>query len=149
MVKQDRLFDTLLVMKDAGLVTTSAAAEVSSVAKVHDLGANANVSGDLIINMTAIEVDTSNEVCRVLLQGSNSASFASGIHVLCAAFFGDTVGVGGGADVDHGPWKAELPFRNRLGTLGPFRYLRVYHQIAGTIATGFNYTADLAIHHSY
>jgi hypothetical protein len=47
-----------------------------------------------------------------------------------------------GGDVDSSTGRYQVPFRNeRNGT--KYRYLRVYTDVSGTIATGINFTAYL------
>ena len=62
-------FDANLEFKDAGLVASSAAAQVDSAAKVVDVGTGF-FKGDLVIDVTAIEVATGNEGYRIAIEGS-------------------------------------------------------------------------------
>jgi hypothetical protein len=140
-----RTFDINLLMKDAGLVAASAAAQVSSAAKILDLGsATAEFAGDLVIDTTAVETASGDELYTILVEGSSSASFASGIDTLAAIPIGHLTPKTGGSDVTDGATgRYILPFRNeRNGTI--YRYIRVYTVVAGTIATGINYTAYIA-----
>ncbi len=58
MARTNGTYDTLLILKDAGLVAASAAAQVSSADKILDVGAGL-VEGDVLIDITAIEEDGS------------------------------------------------------------------------------------------
>ncbi len=142
------VYDNNLLLKDAGLVAADAAAQVSSAAKIIDVGAN-EVQGDVVIDISAIEIATGDEQYEIVLQGSSSSSFASGVACLCSLRVGDgstiaaALGTGGAVDVDDTTGRFILPFRNeRNGTV--YRYLRLYTVVTGTIATGINYTAYLA-----
>ena len=136
--------DSLLELKDAGLIAASAAATVSAVAKVLDTGGGFT-DGNVVIDVTAIEIDTSNEIYTLILEGSSSSTFASTIVPLAVMLLGDNAVIVGGCDVDSTIGRYIMPFRNeRDGTV--YRYLRMYTVVAGTIATGggINYAAFLA-----
>lgn len=135
--------DTLLEMKDAGLVASSAAAQVGGSNKILDLGGAVEVNGELIIDITAIETASTDEIYTIMLEGSNSSSFASGIEDLALLRVGHATALTGGNDTTSTVGRYRIPFRNeRNGTT--YRYLRVYTLVVGTIATGINYTARLA-----
>lgn len=132
-------FDSLLEMKDAGLVATSAAAQVDSADKILNLGLGL-VEGNLIVDVTAIEVATGNEVYEIEWQLSNSATFASGNVCASVLKLGDSSVNGSSADSAAGRYIQ--PVMNEFaGTM--YQYARLYTRIAGTIATGINYSAFL------
>jgi len=149
------LFDVNLQLKDAGLVAASAAAQVGGVNKILDLNNGAaappaNVSGsstgfydaNLILLVTALETDSSDESFRVYLQFSNSATFASGIVTYCSVFLGhhSSTVAPPGTDGESTAGRYVVPFTNEInGTI--YRYMRLYTVVAGTIATGINYSA--------
>jgi len=83
-----------------------------------------------------------NERYDILLQGSNSASFASGIVVLARVAVGIAALVNAGANTGTG--RIVLPFTNEfMGTL--YQYARVYTDVTGAdVASGVNYTARIA-----
>lgn len=139
-------FDALLEFKDAGAVAASAAATVDSVAKVVDVGTGF-FKGTMVIDVTAIEVDTANEIYNIAIQGSNDSGFSSGTEVeLCALNVGDSsVQL---SDTDNVVGRYTLPFNNRQGISTAladgtcWRYLRIYTTVAGTIASnGINFSA--------
>lgn len=140
--RQSKTFDANLKMKDAGLVASSAAAQVDGSAKVLDVG-TARFEGKLIIDITAIEVASSDESYRVAIEGATASGFSSGTEIeLASMLFGDASVHGG--DTDTATGRYELPFNN-IGADGtPYRYLRVYTTVGGTVATGINYTAFIA-----
>lgn len=136
------VFDTNLEMKDAGLVAASAAATVDSAAKILDLGTGL-VIGMVVADVTAIEVATGNEVYEIEWQLSSDSDFGTAGNIRCAAELklGDSSVNGSGADSAAARYL--LPVHNEFaGTL--YRYARLYTRIAGTIATGINYSAFLA-----
>lgn len=134
-------YDKEMLMKDAGLVAASAAAEVESAAKILDVGA-ARFEGVLVVDVSAIEIASNDEEYDIIVQGSNSATFASGIENLAQLNLGATEVRQGGAQ-DSTAGRYELPFINQQDDT-TYRYLRVYTVVAGTIATGINYTAFIA-----
>lgn len=143
-------FDANLQLKDAGLIAASAAAQVDSAAQVLNVGTGF-FEGDIVIDVTAIEVDTGNELYTIALEGSDNADFSTGKEVeLCALRLGDSSVTG--TDTDNVVGRYTLPFNNRQpsgtgyseGYCWP--YLRLYTTIAGTIGTGINYSAWIAKH---
>lgn len=134
--------DTLLQLKDAGLVAASAAATVASVAKIIDLGGAGETEFEVLIDISAIETGSTDEIYTIMIEGSNSATFASGIEDLCLLRVGHATALTGGNDTTSLVGRYRVPGRNeRNGTF--YRYVRAYTLVVGTIATGINYTAYL------
>lgn len=139
-------FDALLEFKDSGGVVASGAATVDSAAKVVDVGTGF-FQGNLVIDVTAIEVATGDELYTISVEGSNDPGFSSGVEVELASLrLGDSSLTG--SDTDNIAGRYVLPFNNRAGisTTYPdgtcWRYLRVYTTVAGTIdTTGIVYSA--------
>ncbi len=135
----DATFDYKLRLKDAGLIAASAAGQVGGVAKILDMGAS-RFDGRVIVDISAIETDTGDEQYFIIAQGSNSEIFASGVWNLGALVLGDSTK--SLETVDSVAGRRELAFCNEVnGTV--YRYIRIYTFVAGTIATGINYTANL------
>jgi hypothetical protein len=137
-------FDKLLLMKDAGLLAASAACQVGGADKVVDVGQGL-VQGDVVLDVSAIEVASGDEIYRVELQGSDFADFNGGgnadIRVLADLPLG--------AATPTGHSDATAAGRQRFGFTNEhagviYRYLRLYVRIAGMVATGINFTAYLA-----
>lgn len=128
-----RTYDHATLLKAAGLVAASAAGSV-----ILDLG-NGLMAADMVIDITALEVATGDEIYTISLEGSNVADMTSGSVELAKQTFGNNPAP---ADADTAVGRHILPIRNELnGVL--YRYVRVYTTVAGTIATGINYTAFL------
>jgi hypothetical protein len=104
----------------------------------------------LVIDVTALEIDSNDESYEIVLQGTNTAAFATAtdIYPLCSVTLGDKASTRLAAGVlalgtDGTVGRYVLPFRNEQnGTT--FRYLRIKTIVAGTIATGINYSAWVA-----
>ena len=75
------MFDVRHELKDAGLVASSLAGTVDGQAKVVNLGA-APVEGKLVIDVSALEIDSDNELYRIKLQGSAAHDFSSTLEDL-------------------------------------------------------------------
>lgn len=142
--RKDFTFDYQMRMKDAGLVGASAAAQVGGSDKIIDLGSSDRFDGRVIVDVTACEVATGDERYEIIVQGSSSATFASGVWNLAAVTLGDSSVSLETVDTAAGR-RQELHFCNEVNGTA-FRYLRVYTRVAGTVATGINYVANLVQH---
>lgn len=128
-------FDSALALKPAGLVaaTTNGA--------ILDLGAGF-VEAHVVVDLSACEVATGDEVYTVSLEGSNVADMTSGSVCLAKKVFGNLVVPMDGAL--SAPGRYVLCFRNEdAGTL--FRYVRLHTLVAGTVATGINFSAFIGM----
>lgn len=133
------MYDVTLILKDAGLVAASAAATVGGNAQVLDLGPSL-VNGTLVLDVTALELASNDELYTVRLQGSSKADFASDFEDLMAVEFGAAEVAAG--DKDGVVGRYEKPFTNAHGKT-VYRYVRLFTTVAGTVATGINYKAHL------
>jgi len=79
----------------------------------------------------------------VKVQLSNSSTFASGIVEGTALWLGAATPLVG-ADTASTTGRYELPFTNEVNGV-VYRYARGYTDVAGTIATGINFTANLVL----
>lgn len=127
-------FDGDLELKVAGLV-----ASTTTEATIVDLGEGL-VKGNLVIDVSAVEVASTNEIYLICLEGSTVSGMASGSVCLAQIEMGNATAP---ADADTGTGRFVVPFRNEQnGVL--YRYVRLYTEVAGTIATGINYSAFIA-----
>lgn len=127
-------YDTALSAKAAGLLATS------TDGTIIDLGAGL-VDGFLVIDLTACEIASGNEIYTVSLEGSNVAAMDSGSVCLAKKVFGNLVVPMDAALSTAGRYV--IPFRNEEGGT-TFRYVRLSTLVAGTIATGINFSAFIA-----
>lgn len=136
------LHDDALIMKAAGLIAASAA-----VATIIDTGPGAGFrAGRVEINVTAAEIASNDELYDIVIQGSNSATFATASGVLDLASIPIAAAGVNRTDSDYVQVAGirSLYFDN-VGPDGTvYRYLRLYTVVAGNIATGINYTAKLS-----
>ncbi len=126
--QKDFTYDVAMLLKDAGAVTADAAGTVSAVARVLDLGA-ARLDGRVIADVAAIAVGADNRY-DLLVQFSNSATFASGVIGGAALSLGNSAVLPGetGTSVIG---RYEATFTNEInGTT--YRYARIYTNVSGT-----------------
>lgn len=132
--------DDSLILKDAGLVASSAAAQVDGSAQIVNVGTGF-YEGNAVIDVSAIEIASNTEVYRIYIQGSNSDTFASGIACLAVLELGANEVTE--SDTDSAIGRYVLPFTNEHnGTC--YENLRAYTTAAGDVATGINYSAFIA-----
>lgn len=136
-----RTYDAALLLRAASLIAASA-----TETTVLNLGAGL-VDGDLVLDVTALEVGSTDESYRVMVQGSPDAAFTAGtIAVLADVCLGASASVAktlGLQGFDDLLGRYIVPFRNeRNGTTYP--YVRIRTIVVGTIATGMNFSAWIA-----
>ncbi|MEN6306674.1 MAG: hypothetical protein ABFD91_02870 [Anaerohalosphaeraceae bacterium] len=137
-------FDAGLELKDAGLVAASAAAQVNSAARVLDLGSGL-VEGDIVLDVSALEIASKDEVYDIIAQLSPDADFGTAGNIVerCALNLSAKEVKRSDCDKDDTIGRHILPFNNEHKDM-LYRYARLYTVVAGTIATGINYSAFLA-----
>lgn len=127
-------YDDALELKAAGLVAASVDGSIINLGE-------GLVDGFIVIDMTACEIASGNEIYTISLEGSNVAAMDSGSVCLAKKVFGNLVVPMDAALSASGRYV--IPFRNEEnGTI--FRYVRLSTLVAGTIATGINFSAFLA-----
>jgi hypothetical protein len=137
-------YDADLVLKDAGLVAVDAAATVGGSAKIVAVG-DAVFKGVAVIDVTAIETASNDELYRIIIQGSTSPTFASDIENLAEITLGAGAVRPGGAKTST-TGRYELFFVNEQdGVVYP--HLRAFTDVSGAIATGINYRAFIGRDH--
>lgn len=127
-------YDSALSLKDAGLVAASADGSIL------DLGEGL-VDGFLVIDVSAVEIASGDERYTISLEGSNVAAMSSGSVCLAKKVFGNVVVPMDAALSAAGRYV--VPFRNEDGGT-TYRYVRLSTLVAGTIATGINFSAFIA-----
>lgn len=126
-------YDNATLMKAAGLVAASADGTII------DLG-DGLFDGFLVLDVTAVEVATGDEKYTISVEGSSVAAMTSLSVCLAKITLGNVI-VPMDDPTDVG--RFVVPFRNEQnGVLK--RYVRLSTLVAGTIATGINFTAFLA-----
>ena len=136
-------YDNNLLLKDAGAVAASAAATVLSAAKVLDLGAG-EVDGDIVIDVSAMDIVGNDEKYDIVAQLSSDAAFGTAGNIVerCEISLGAKETKITDCDRDDVVGRYILPFDNVVnGT--PYRYLRIYIVEAGATSS-INFTAFLA-----
>lgn len=127
-------FDGDLELKAAGALTTSTDGDIL------DLGAGL-IDGYVVLDVSAVEIGSGNEIFTISLEGSNVAAMSSGSVCLAKKVFGNLVVPMDAALSAAGRYV--IPFRNEEGgTL--YRYVRLSTLIAGSISTGISFSAFIA-----
>lgn len=141
MSKMTKTYDHSLLLHDDAAITASAAGSVGGVARVINLGTG-NVFGDIIVDVSALDVDTGNEIVTIGVQLSSKSNFADDIYQVASLAIGDAAAIAG--DVDMTTGRYVIPFNNFIANSVTKQYLRLYFTVGGTVA-GFDCVAYLAI----
>ena len=100
---------------------------------------SALMDGTVVVDITAIEVASNDERYLIQTQFSDDDFAASIVN-------GTALNVGAlevtKEEVDTAVGRYELPCTNEINGV-TFRYMRLWHEIQGAIATGINYSANL------
>ena len=137
---RDYTFDVNLRLKDAGVIGSSAAAQVGGSNKIIDLG-DGRFDGRVFLNVTALEVASGDENYRIHIQLSSESGFASDIVEAASLELGDATTLIG--DIDSILGEYELGFTNEVAGVTR-QFVRAYTEVTGTVATGIGYTANIA-----
>ena len=145
---QSYTFDEDLQLKDAGLIAADEnACQVDSTDAIIDLGEGRCI-GTLVINATAVEVDSGNEVYQIQPMFSNSSTHASGVVAGPSFAIGDAAALATlyaaptvSPDTDLGVGRYEIPLSNVYNGIA-YRYLLLAVDVTGTIAAGCNFIAS-------
>ena len=130
-------YDAALLLKDSVAVTAGTVGKVGGANKIFDTGFVAGgppslFKGVAVIDITAIKTTTGDELYTILIQGSNSATFASGVENLAVLDIGASAPRLGTGSVLSGPGRYELIFQNEQADV-QYQYLRTYTNTAGTL----------------
>lgn len=128
------IYDADLQLQDAGLIAASTNGDY-----ILDMG-DGIFDGFMVIDVTAVEVASGDEIYDIYLEGSSVADMTSGSVALSQIRMGNASDP---ADSDTGTGRFTVPVRNEQnGTL--YRYVRLRAVVAGTVATGINLSSFLA-----
>lgn len=141
--------DSATQLKDAGLLgDVDAVGTVGGAAAVADLGGG-YAEFDVVIDWSACEVATGNEIYDLRIEGCAVPGFGSGVYVLGSIRLGDSTVTGNATDTP--PAGRMVIHCNNVAitsatdgnSTSALRYVRVNGITGGTIATGLNYQAWL------
>ena len=126
MTEPNYTIDTLLELEDGAAAITADGAG----SDILDIGAF-RMRGDVVCDVSAIDIGHADETYFISVQGSSSSTFASTIQELACLRLGDGTTIGSTIDVDDTTGRFVIPFVNeRNGT--SYRYLRLYVDVTGT-----------------
>lgn len=132
-------FDATQALQDAGLVASSAAGT-----RILDLGPGIGVrAGCVVIDVSALEIASNDEAYTIHVQGSPDAAFGTAGNVveLASLHLGAKETKLSDSDRDDATGRRILCYCNTDEDGTPLRYLRLYITVAGSVATGINFTA--------
>lgn len=132
MPKRTYTMDADLILKDLAALTATTVGQIAGAPIIRDLGA-ARFEGVALIDVTAMDISSGDERYAILIQGSNSPTFASGVVNLAGHSLGAAASLSGGAG-DSVIGRYELPFNNEYADV-VYRYLRTNTVISGTTPT--------------
>ena len=133
------MFDNDYILHTAALVASCNATVVAGATMV-TIG-DGLLEANAVIDVTAIEIASNDELYTICVQGSSESDFASTVVNLAILELGAKE-VLNYSDVDSTIGRYILPVRNEVnGTKYP--YLRLICDVAGAVATGINFTARL------
>lgn len=134
---RNRIIDTALQLKDAGLIAADDICQVGGADAILDVGGMAK--GELYLDVSAIEIASNDELYEITLEGSNASDFSSGVVELSVTRMGAVEALDN-VSADSVVGQTVVPFSTeRQGTV--YRYVRLAVNVAGTVATGINFTA--------
>jgi hypothetical protein len=131
-------FDLDLILHDGVALTASAAGNVTTAigdvdagARIIDLGSGL-VEGDIICDVSSLDVDTDNEMVTIGVQISDDSDFSSTFWQVSSLQIGDEAVVAGDQAMTTGRYV--IPFNNMIADGVNKRYLRLYFTIVGTLS---------------
>lgn len=137
-------FDKLLELHDGSAAVTAddigqTAAEDPKIvdlyqgASIGDKGIGAEFEGRMLVDVTAIDQTTGDELYSLVLEGSDTSDFSGNIAQLCVLQLGDEDTMLGNANVDFaGASQRHLvPFTNEKNGV-VYRYVRLAFDVNGT-----------------
>jgi hypothetical protein len=142
--------DVLTLLKDAGAVTSSAAAQVGGSGRILDLGASLSPTAGMqaapltpsmaVIDVAAISSGSDN-VIRICIQASSSPTFASDVVNMGILDLSQGTNGLGGQTVVGAVGRYLVPILNWQNKVQR-RYVRAFHVLSGT-SPSVNYTCYL------
>lgn len=131
MGRPNKTYDVELLLNEAGVIGASAAGS-----EIVDAG-DGEFKGDIVIDVSALEIASDDEIYDIVLQGSSDAAFGTpgNIEEIIAISLSAKEVKRTDSDKDDSTGRYTMPFSNwRNGT--KLRYLRLYIVVAGSIASG-------------
>lgn len=134
-------FDATALLQAAGLVAASAAGT-----NIEDLGPGIGRRVfKVVYDITALEIASNDEIYDLIVQGSPDAAFGTAANIveLGALSVSAKEVKRSDSDRDDAIGRRVIYVENTDEDGTPLRYIRLYNVVAGTIATGINFSARL------
>ena len=134
--RTQQTIDTQTQLQDSAAISTSQTGEIATVAQILDLGGGGQnnaplVYFDVVLDVSAIDATTGDELYEIILEGSTSSSFASGIEEVGRLHLGGATGLNGGQDVVSAAGRYVIACCNERNG-NTYRYLRINFVLSGT-----------------
>lgn len=145
-------FDANLLLADGvAAITADGYSQVDGADGIINFGGNqsvtpaqqARIDAMLVIDVQAIEIDTNNELYRLKVLGSNGSAFTAS-KVLAEMTLGAGAAKIPSTTLDDSTGRYELPFCTEQDDV-KYQYVKLYVDVAGTIVTGLDFTAFVAV----
>lgn len=144
---QTKTFDVYLNLKDAGAVTADLdRTTVDGSGAIISLGGGRQ-HATLILDISAIEVASTDEVYKIVPLFSNSPTHASGIVAGPVLYLGASAGIAAildaaavDPDTDTTVGRIEIPITNTFSGTA-YEYMALSVEVSGTVTTGINFSA--------
>ena len=136
-----KTYDHALLLHDGAVINGSIAGNVATVARVLDIGSG-RVYGDIIVDVSAMDVADNDEMITIGVQISDDATFASSYWEVASLSIGDEAVINGDTAMTTGRYV--IPFNNMISDGTTKRYLRLYFTEVGTVTT-FDCVAYLSL----
>jgi hypothetical protein len=127
-----KTYDHALLLHDGAVVNASVAGNVAGVARILDIGLG-KVYGDIVVDVSAMDVADNDEIITIGVQISDSATFESVFWEVASLAIGDEGVINGDQAMTTGRYI--IPFNNMIADGTTKRYLRLYFTEAGTVTT--------------
>jgi len=127
-----KTYDHALLLHDGAVVNASVAGNVAGTDRILDIGLG-HVYGDIVVDVSAMDVADNDEMITIGVQISDSATFASDFWEVASLSIGDEAVIHG--DVAMATGRYIIPFNNMISDGTTKKYLRIYFTEAGTVTT--------------
>lgn len=145
-------FDANLRLADGvAAITADGYTQVDGADGILDLGGNqsttpaqqARIDAVCVIDVTTIDIASTNELYRLKILGCNLSDFSSGVRVLAEMELGDGSTKVPNTGGDDGPGRYELMFCTEQDDT-KYQYVKMYVDVAGTTPS-IDFTAFVAV----
>ena len=120
------IFDSLLELEDgaAAIITSGAGSTIIDLGEAH-------VTGDIVLDISAIDTVTGDELYTIYVEVSDDPAVATGVEHVASIELGGVTGAAGSRDVATDAGRYIIPFQNQMNDR-QYRYVNLQLVIGGT-----------------